>query len=156
MTSQHSCGLYGSLGPYTVKLFWLSYLHCKQTYILFVSDFSVLPPERRRRVHALVSLPCLTNKCICHWVGIIIYLEIYFNFRKRGSFLSLIKSRSYNWARDGDRELLRAMMMTVCDLAAITKPWEVEKRVAELVTCEFFEQGDMERQELNITPIVSI
>lgn len=46
--------------------------------------------------------------------------------------------------------------MTVCDLAAITKPWDVEKRVAELVTMEFFEQGDIERQELNITPIVSI
>lgn len=46
--------------------------------------------------------------------------------------------------------------MTVCDLAAITKPWEVEKRVAELVSSEFFEQGDIERQELNITPIVII
>lgn len=46
--------------------------------------------------------------------------------------------------------------MTVCDLAAITKPWEVEKRVAELVSSEFFEQGDIERQELNITPIVSL
>lgn len=45
--------------------------------------------------------------------------------------------------------------MTVCDLAAITKPWEIEKRVAELVSSEFFEQGDMERQALNITPIVS-
>lgn len=43
--------------------------------------------------------------------------------------------------------------MTVCDLSAITKPWEIEKRVAELVSSEFFEQGDMERQELNITPI---
>ncbi|KAK6628218.1 Dual 3',5'-cyclic-AMP and -GMP phosphodiesterase 11 [Polyplax serrata] len=74
-------------------------------------------------------------------------------FRKRGAFLSLVKSSSYNWTRDDHRELLRAMIMTVCDLAAITKPWEIEKRVAELVTCEFFEQGDIERQELNITPI---
>lgn len=45
------------------------------------------------------------------------------------------------------------MTMTVCDLSAITKPWEIEKRVADLVSSEFFEQGDMERQELNITPI---
>lgn len=45
--------------------------------------------------------------------------------------------------------------MTVCDLAAITKPWEVEKRVAELVSSEFFEQGDIEREKLKITPIVS-
>lgn len=54
------------------------------------------------------------------------------------------------------RSLLRAMSMTVCDLAAITKPWEIEKRVAELVSSEFFEQGDMERHGLNITPIVSL
>lgn len=61
-----------------------------------------------------------------------------------------------NWLEDEPRSLLRAMSMTVCDLSAITKPWEIEKRVAELVSSEFFEQGDMERQELKITPIVSI
>lgn len=43
--------------------------------------------------------------------------------------------------------------MTVCDLSAITKPWEIEKRVADQISSEFFEQGDVERQELNITPI---
>nr|CAD7447945.1 unnamed protein product [Timema bartmani] len=74
-------------------------------------------------------------------------------FRKRGMFLNLTRSSTYNWAWDDHRELLRAMTMTVCDLAAITKPWEIEKRVAELVSSEFFEQGDIERQELHITPI---
>lgn len=76
-------------------------------------------------------------------------------FRKRGAFLSLARSGGYNWAYSDHRELLRGMLMTVCDLAAITKPWDVEKRVAELVSSEFFEQGDIERQTLNITPIVS-
>lgn len=60
------------------------------------------------------------------------------------------------WEADEPRALLRAMSMTVCDLSAITKPWEIEKRVADLVSSEFFEQGDMEKQELNIMPIVSI
>lgn len=59
------------------------------------------------------------------------------------------------WMTEEPRSLLRAMSMTVCDLSAITKPWEIEKRVADLVSSEFFEQGDMERQELKITPIVS-
>lgn len=59
------------------------------------------------------------------------------------------------WLADDSRGLLRAMSMTVCDLSAITKPWDIEKRVADLVSSEFFEQGDMERQELKITPIVS-
>ncbi|KZC08932.1 Dual 3',5'-cyclic-AMP and -GMP phosphodiesterase 11 [Dufourea novaeangliae] len=74
-------------------------------------------------------------------------------FRKRGAFLSLARGGSYNWAFSDHRELLRGMLMTVCDLAAITKPWDVEKRVAELVSSEFFEQGDIERRTLNITPI---
>lgn len=73
-------------------------------------------------------------------------------FRKRGTFFSCVNNGN-TFTSDEDRELMRAMLMTVCDLAAITKPWEVEKRVAELVSSEFFEQGDMEKEELNITPI---
>ncbi|KAJ8984666.1 hypothetical protein NQ317_015757 [Molorchus minor] len=50
-------------------------------------------------------------------------------FRKRGSFFKVV-AEGPCWALDEHRDLLRAMLMTVCDLAAITKPWEVEKRVA--------------------------
>lgn len=32
------------------------------------------------------------------------------------------------------------MLMTASDLAASTKPWPVQRRVAELVTAEFFAQ----------------
>lgn len=42
--------------------------------------------------------------------------------------------------------------MTACDLGAVTKPWEISRQVAELVTSEFFEQGDRERAELKLTP----
>ena len=45
-------------------------------------------------------------------------------------------------------------MMTACDVAAITKPWEIQQEVAQLVANEFFEQGDIEKQELGETPIV--
>lgn len=79
------------------------------------------------------------------------------NSRKRGPFLTAVEEKPMNyWFGEEPRALLRAMSMTVCDLSAITKPWEIEKRVADLVSSEFFEQGDMEKQELNITPIVSI
>ncbi|XP_055837299.1 dual 3',5'-cyclic-AMP and -GMP phosphodiesterase 11-like isoform X1 [Episyrphus balteatus] len=75
-------------------------------------------------------------------------------FRKRGPFLKYVEEKPMSyWVSDEPRALLRAMSMTVCDLSAITKPWEIEKRVADLVSSEFFEQGDMEKQELNITPI---
>lgn len=79
-------------------------------------------------------------------------------FRKRGAFLDLVGNLEVNpdtdiWISEENRSLLRAMTMTVCDLAAISKPWSVEERVASLVTREFFQQGDIERQELKITPI---
>ncbi|KAH8351758.1 hypothetical protein KR084_009756 [Drosophila pseudotakahashii] len=74
-------------------------------------------------------------------------------FKKRGPFLESVEQPVSHWVAEEPRALLRAMSMTVCDLSAITKPWEIEKRVADLVSSEFFEQGDMEKQELNITPI---
>lgn len=57
---------------------------------------------------------------------------ILFVNRKRGAFLNLVRTSTYNWRREDHRELLRGMTMTVCDLAAITKPWNVEKRVCIL------------------------
>ena len=76
-------------------------------------------------------------------------------YRKRGNFFSLVESGSWDWGQEGSRGQLRSMMMTACDVAAITKPWEVQKKVAELVASEFFEQGDIEKEKLNLTPIVS-
>lgn len=89
------------------------------------------------------------------------YKDSNFNLfsRKRGSFLNIVSSDDISdpevWTTEENRSLLRAMTMTVCDLAAISKPWPVEERVASLVTREFFQQGDIERQELKITPIVN-
>ncbi|XP_030636374.1 cGMP-specific 3',5'-cyclic phosphodiesterase [Chanos chanos] len=73
--------------------------------------------------------------------------------KKRGEFFELAKNNQFVWEDDYHRELLRSMLMTACDISAITKPWPVQKRVAELVATEFFEQGDKERRELNIEPI---
>uniref|UniRef100_A0A8C2UAW2 Phosphodiesterase n=1 Tax=Coturnix japonica TaxID=93934 RepID=A0A8C2UAW2_COTJA len=47
----------------------------------------------------------------------------------------------------------KAMMMTGCDLSAITKPWEVQSKVALMVANEFWEQGDLERTVLQQQPI---
>ncbi|KAK7066492.1 cGMP-specific 3',5'-cyclic phosphodiesterase [Halocaridina rubra] len=74
-------------------------------------------------------------------------------FRKRGNFFSLVNSQDHDFAKEEHREQLRGMMMTICDVAAITKPWPIQKQVAELVASEFFEQGDIEKEELKITPI---
>lgn len=44
------------------------------------------------------------------------------------------------------------MMITGCDLSAITKPWEVQRMVAEKIASEFFNQGDIERDMFGHTP----
>ncbi|XP_078497260.1 cone cGMP-specific 3',5'-cyclic phosphodiesterase subunit alpha' [Lissotriton helveticus] len=51
------------------------------------------------------------------------------------------------------KEVIMAMMMTGCDLSAITKPWEVQSKVALMVASEFWEQGDLERTVLEQQPI---
>ncbi|XP_038645243.1 dual 3',5'-cyclic-AMP and -GMP phosphodiesterase 11A-like isoform X2 [Scyliorhinus canicula] len=73
-------------------------------------------------------------------------------FERRMKFFELVNSGEHNWNVKDQREMLRSMLMTACDLGAVTKPWEISRQVAELVTSEFFEQGDRERSELKLTP----
>ncbi|TMS06854.1 Dual 3',5'-cyclic-AMP and -GMP phosphodiesterase 11A [Larimichthys crocea] len=70
----------------------------------------------------------------------------------RNMFFELVSNGEYNWNVKAHRDMCRSMMMTACDLGAVTKPWEISRKVAELVTSEFFEQGDRERSELKLTP----
>lgn len=51
--------------------------------------------------------------------------------------------------------VLCGMMMTACDVSAISKPWEVQHKMAKLVADEFFDQGDLEKLQLNQQPVVS-
>ena len=51
--------------------------------------------------------------------------------------------------------VLMGMLMTACDVSAISKPWEIQHRVAKQVADEFFYQGDLERTKLNAQPSVS-
>ncbi|XP_040003515.1 dual 3',5'-cyclic-AMP and -GMP phosphodiesterase 11A isoform X2 [Xiphias gladius] len=73
-------------------------------------------------------------------------------FENRNTFFELVSKGEYNWNVKAHRDMCRSMMMTACDLGAVTKPWEISRKVAELVTSEFFEQGDRERSELKLTP----
>ncbi|KAM9051313.1 LOW QUALITY PROTEIN: cone cGMP-specific 3',5'-cyclic phosphodiesterase subunit alpha' [Megaptera novaeangliae] len=51
------------------------------------------------------------------------------------------------------KEIIMAMMMTACDLSAITKPWEIQSQATLQVANEFWEQGDLERTVLQQQPI---
>lgn len=74
-------------------------------------------------------------------------------FQNRDKFSKLVECEECDWSEDDKRKLLRSMLMTACDIAAITKPWEVQKIVAGLVAMEFFQQGDIEKATLNVQPI---
>lgn len=75
-------------------------------------------------------------------------------FQRRELFFQLVNSGQFDWKSNQEhRSILRCMLMTACDVAAITKPWPVQKTVADLVMNEFYQQGDIERNELNIEPI---
>ncbi|XP_042171865.1 cGMP-specific 3',5'-cyclic phosphodiesterase-like [Oncorhynchus tshawytscha] len=71
---------------------------------------------------------------------------------RRAEFFEL-GQRGVRWEEDRHRDLLRSMLMTASDIAAITKPWHIQKRTAKLVASEFFAQGDREKEEFNIKPV---
>ena len=78
-------------------------------------------------------------------------LAIY--FKNRGETFSLITDGSLSWSNQDHKKLIRGLLMTACDLGAITKPWEIQQKIATLVSDEFFYQGDLEKQELQMSPI---
>ncbi|OCT61168.1 dual 3',5'-cyclic-AMP and -GMP phosphodiesterase 11A [Xenopus laevis] len=82
----------------------------------------------------------------------ILATDITLHFERRNEFFELVNKGDYNWNVKNHRVIFRSMLMTACDLGAATKPWEISRQVAELVTSEFFEQGDRERLELKLTP----
>uniref|UniRef100_A0A6I8PQX6 Phosphodiesterase n=1 Tax=Ornithorhynchus anatinus TaxID=9258 RepID=A0A6I8PQX6_ORNAN len=93
----------------------------------------------------------------------IIATDLALYFKKRTMFQKIVdESKGYDdkksWVEylsleTTRKEIVMAMMMTACDLSAITKPWEVQSKVALLVAAEFWEQGDLERTVLDQQPI---
>nr|XP_008541513.1 PREDICTED: rod cGMP-specific 3',5'-cyclic phosphodiesterase subunit beta isoform X4 [Equus przewalskii] len=93
----------------------------------------------------------------------IIATDLALYFKKRTMFQKIVdESKNYedrkSWVEylsleTTRKEIVMAMMMTACDLSAITKPWEVQSKVALLVAAEFWEQGDLERTVLDQQPI---
>ncbi|KAK2504384.1 hypothetical protein MC885_003473 [Smutsia gigantea] len=93
----------------------------------------------------------------------IIATDLALYFKKRTMFQKIVdQSKTYETQQEWTqymmleqtrKEIVMAMMMTACDLSAITKPWEVQSKVALLVAAEFWEQGDLERMVLLQNPI---
>lgn len=71
---------------------------------------SNLSPEEYRHVVSVLEEAILATD-----------LAVY--FRKRDAFFGLVNNDAIEWNNDMHRSLLRSMLMTACDIAAITKPW---------------------------------
>lgn len=67
-------------------------------------------------------------------------LAIY--FRNRDKFFQLVEQMNTNgqrdWSDENNRSLLRSMLMTCCDIAAITKPWLVFFSFESIMHDNFF------------------
>ncbi|XP_034937823.1 cGMP-specific 3',5'-cyclic phosphodiesterase-like isoform X2 [Chelonus insularis] len=118
--------------------------HFDQCVMILNSDsnniFQTLSMEDYRRVMKVVESAILSTD-----------LAVY--FKKKNKFMELIEEGEFDWQSEEKKELLCGMMMTACDVSAIAKPWEVQHRVAKLVADEFFDQGDLEKLQLNQQPV---
>ena len=74
-------------------------------------------------------------------------------FEKREKFKCAADMGEIDWQAEDKKKLLSGMLMTAADVAAIAKPWELQHETAKQVADEFFDQGDMERDQLGINPM---
>ncbi|XP_059173104.1 dual 3',5'-cyclic-AMP and -GMP phosphodiesterase 11A-like [Physella acuta] len=82
----------------------------------------------------------------------ILATDLSLHIQLRGKFFAMVDSGQRSFDDRESKETFRSILMTACDIAAITKPWEVQRKVSDLVITEFFDQGDKEKNELNIQP----
>jgi len=76
---------------------------------------------------------------------IILATDLKRHFDLRPTVEKLAAAGNYDKLNWEHRYLLLCTMITSTDLCAITKPWEISKKVAELIYEEFFQQGERER-----------
>lgn len=83
----------------------------------------------------------------------IISTDLAVYFRTRGQFFDAVQNQCFDMSNTQHFDLLCSMLMTASDLGAITRPWHVEYQIANMIADEFFEQGDLERELYNKSPI---
>ncbi|CAH1775433.1 unnamed protein product [Owenia fusiformis] len=135
-TSSHLAQLYGTKAT-------LEHHHFNHAVMILNSEghnlFSNMTSED------YVSVTTILKQCI-------LATDLSLHFQIRSKFFQIVESGSCNWEDRDHKEVLRSILMTSCDIASITKSWDVQRRTASLVMTEFFEQGDKERNELKIQP----
>ncbi|XP_063691234.1 cAMP and cAMP-inhibited cGMP 3',5'-cyclic phosphodiesterase 10A-like, partial [Bolinopsis microptera] len=75
----------------------------------------------------------------------IIATDLALYFDNRTTLRELHNKNLFNSDDREHKQRLRALIMTCCDLCAVTKPWNVQKIVVEHINEEFHNQGDQEK-----------
>ncbi|CAH0777386.1 unnamed protein product [Bemisia tabaci] len=118
--------------------------HFDQCVMILNSDgnniFQALSTEDYRTVMKIVENSILSTD-----------LAMY--FKKKSLFMELVENGEFDWQSESKKEILCGILMTACDVGAIAKPWEVQHKMAKLVADEFFDQGDLEKLQLNQQPM---
>lgn len=74
-------------------------------------------------------------------------------FQRRNDFKALLENEDTDYCKHDNKMLLISMMMTACDLAGNTKPWETYEQTIHSLNAEFFDQGDQEKELFGTDPI---
>ncbi|KAF5278629.1 hypothetical protein FQA39_LY00671 [Lamprigera yunnana] len=67
----------------------------------------------------------------------------YFKFRTR--LTQIYYEDEFDWSNPLHRDLIKAIMMTTCDLCGMCKPYNISKKMTENLYREFYIQGDIEK-----------
>ncbi|XP_057307545.1 cAMP and cAMP-inhibited cGMP 3',5'-cyclic phosphodiesterase 10A-like [Hydractinia symbiolongicarpus] len=82
----------------------------------------------------------------------IIATDLLKSFKYRDDLKEIVDSKSFVWESVEHRSLATCIMMTVSDLCASCKPWEIHKFSSTKVFKEFYDQAD-EEVSLGMTPL---
>ncbi|XP_065323235.1 uncharacterized protein LOC135930373 isoform X2 [Gordionus sp. m RMFG-2023] len=102
--------------------------------------FSGLVPEEYKNVISNLKIGILATDLNVH-------------FKTRDRFFDLATNDKFDWRNSDHLELLLSMLMSACDLSASFKHWDTQRKAVDLVTAEFYTQGDLEKRVLKIQPI---
>ncbi|GIY71939.1 dual 3',5'-cyclic-AMP and -GMP phosphodiesterase 11 [Caerostris extrusa] len=71
----------------------------------------------------------MLNACFGMFMDLGFIQRFSIEYDKGNLFLrKMVREGNFNRKNEDNRELLRAMLMTACDISAYTKPWEIQKR----------------------------
>jgi hypothetical protein len=88
-------------------------------------------------------------------ISTILATDMSLHFTIVGQFEALIKGKKFDKTCFEDRKLLASMIMKCADISNVVRPFRIAKHWAEILSDEFFNQGDMERMKgLAVSPLM--